>query len=77
MPGSPDINELQVLDDARRTRILLERQLAKRIKQLIDGLVDDYRGNKFKPDKALGAVAEIAGMKEQIDTLTRTIRGVG
>jgi len=69
------LEELQAIDDARRTRVLLQKQLENRTKQLISMLVDDYRGDKFKPDKALGFVAEIAGMQEQIDTLTRTIRG--
>jgi hypothetical protein len=71
------IELLQEIDDARRSRVLLEKLLEERVKSLIDRLVCDYRGDKYNPDKALGAIAEIAGMKDQIDKLTRIIRGAG
>ena len=61
--------------DAARTRRLLEVQLQDRQTVLIDRLIGDYRSNKLVHDKMVGAIAEIAGMKEQIDKLTRTIRG--
>lgn len=63
------------LDESRRTRVLLERQLSERTDYLITQLVSDYRSNKLQHDKMVGSIAEIAGMMEQIDKLTRTIRG--
>jgi len=72
-----NIDDLQAVDDARRSRVLLEQLLQERMELLINRLVSDYRGDKYNPDKALGAIAEIAGMKDQIDKLTRIVRGAG
>jgi len=71
----PDLQRAEELEDIARTRKLLEVQLAERTKHLLTRLVSDYRGDTFNPDKALGAIAEIAGMQEQIDQLTRRLRG--
>ena len=70
---SPD--ELDAIGKARQIRVLLQEQLARRTETLLLQLVDDYRGGKHNPDKALGFIAEISGMREQIDECTRTIRG--
>lgn len=70
-----DIDELQAVEQARKTRILLEVQLLDRQEILISRLVSDYRSDKLTHDKMVGCIAEIAGMREQIDRLTRVIRG--
>jgi hypothetical protein len=73
--ADPDIHELDQVDQARRTRYLLEKLMEKRQNLLIDRLITDYRGGKHSHDKALGFVAELSGMKEQIDECTRIMRG--
>ena len=70
-----DIKNQQEIDDARRSRVLLEKLLEERTNIIITRLVADYRDDKLVHDKMVGGVAEIAGMKEQIDRLTRRIRG--
>ena len=69
------LDELQAVEEARKTRILLEAQLQDRQEILISRLVSEYRADKLTHDKMVGCIAEIAGMKEQIDKLTRSIRG--
>jgi hypothetical protein len=64
---------LQDVDDARRSRVLLEKILAKRTEHLITTLVADYRSDKLVHDKLVGTIAEISGMKYQIDKLTREV----
>ena len=70
-----DMEEQHKIDDARRSRVLLEQLKAERIGVLITRLVSDYRGDKLVHDKMVGAIAEIAGMTDQIDKLTRIVRG--
>jgi len=63
------------IDEARRARILLEKLKSERVEIILTRLVQDYRSDKLVHDKLVGAIAEIAGMSEQIDKLTRIIRG--
>jgi NADH:ubiquinone oxidoreductase subunit E len=68
-------NDLEEINRARQSRQLLETLLAERQDHLINILVKDYRSNKWSNERALGSIAEIAGMKEQIDKLSRIMRG--
>ncbi len=69
--------EAEEIQIARASRALLERTMSDRRDKLLNKLISDYRKNEFKPDHALGFVAEMAGMEEQIDKLTRILRGAG
>jgi hypothetical protein len=76
-PDDIDLNEQQAINESRRTRVLLENLLAERTDILVTRLVADYRNRSLDHDTMVGCVAEIAGMQEQIDKLTRNIRGAG
>lgn len=69
-----DAEEIQI---ARASRALLEKAMGDRRDKLLNKLINDYRADKYKPDHALGFIAEMAGMEEQIDRLTRILRGAG
>jgi hypothetical protein len=65
--------DMERIDDARRSRVLLLKLKDERLNVLITRLVADYRGDKLVHDKLVGAIAEIAGMTDQIDRLTREV----
>ena len=71
----PTAEQVEKAQEAGRARLLLQKQLNDRKEVLLKRLVGDYRSDKLVHDKMVGAIAEIAGMQEQIDKLTRYIRG--
>ena len=75
MSEYPNPDVMEQLDVARRTRNLLEQHRSERLEKLLKKLVVDYRSDKYKPDHALGFIAEMSGIDESIDKLTRIIRG--
>jgi len=74
-PEGIDLDEQHKLDEVRRSRVLLQNMERERTESLISQLVHDYRSDTLVHDKMVGCIAEIAGMRTQIDKLTRYLRG--